>query len=191
MNWHLTHRESLPEDDIHDILSNDRRRRTIKELQNCLGEVSLRDLTEMIAEAETGQVPAPRDVRQSVYNSLHQTHLPKLDEQGIIEYDSDRKTILLTEKSRHIDIYTEVVTRYGITWSQYYRTLGILALLVSFLAALDAPFFSTVDTALWVGGFLGMFVLSSVAQLWSRRWLYFRQLLSRLGATGHKSPRRR
>lgn len=187
----ITHRTTLPEDEIHEILSNGRRRRIIKELQNALDEVILRDLTERIAEAETGQSPAPRDIRQSVYNSLHQTHLPKLDREGIIDYDTDRKTILLKDEFYHVDVYMEVVTKYGITWSQYYRTLGIMGLLMVVLAAVDAPVVSTVDTAVWAGGFLGVFVVSMAAQLWSRRWLYFRQLLNRVGATGHKSPNRR
>lgn len=85
----------------------------------------------------------------------------------------------------------EVVARYGITWSQYYRALGIMALLTVVLSAIDAPVFPTVDTAIWAGGFLGVFVLSTATQLWSRRWLYFRQLLNHGGATDHKSPKRR
>lgn len=184
----FTHRITLPEEEIYDILRNARRRRIIEELRSRLGEIMLRDLAESIAETETDQSPAPRDSRQSVYNSLHQTHLPKLDKRGIIEYDSNRKTVRLTEEFRNVDIYMEVVTKYGITWSQYYRTLGIGALIVTLLAVLQAPFFSMVDTVLWVAGFLSLFVLSMAVQLWSRRWLYFRQLLSRCGANGHESP---
>lgn len=187
----FTHRDTLAEDEVHDILRNGRRRRLIQELRNSLGEVTLRDLAEVIAEAETSQSPPPRDIRHSVYNSLHQTHLPKLDEEGIIEYDADRKTILLTEEIYHIDVYMGVTTKYGITWSQYYRTLGIVAFIITLLAAADVPFISTLDTTLWIGGFLGSFILSTAVQLWPRRWLYFRQFLSRMGITGHKSPTRR
>lgn len=191
MKGMITQRDVLSKADIHDILSNGRRRRIIEELRNGFGEVTLRDLAETIAEIETSQSPAPRDVRQSVYNSLHQTHLPRLDEEGIIEYDRDRKTILLTEECYHVDIYMEVVTKYGITWSQYYRVLGIFAIVTALLAATDAPFFSIIDTTLWLGGFLGLFFLSTIVQLWPRRWLYFRQFLSWIGITGHKSLRRR
>jgi len=90
-----------------------------------VGATTLNDLAETIAERETGESPAPKNIRNSVYNSLHQTHLPKLDRRGIVEYDSDRKTIRITEDARSVDVYMEVVTPYGITWSEYYSMLGI------------------------------------------------------------------
>jgi len=90
-----------------------------------VGATTLNDLAETIAERETGESPAPKNIRNSVYNSLHQTHLPKLDRRGIVEYDSDRKTIRITEDARSVDVYMEVVTPYGITWSEYYTACSV------------------------------------------------------------------
>lgn len=167
----------IDEAEIHDILRNERRRRTIRHLQGSLGEVSLRDLSEAVAAAETGEAPAPRDIRDSVYNSLHQTHLPKLDDNGIIEYDADRKTVRLTERSRQLDLYMEVVTPYGISWSQYYRTLGLLGLTAIVLQDLGVPVFAWVDVALWASAFLLLIAISTTYQLWTSRWFYLRQLI--------------
>ncbi|MEF8773057.1 DUF7344 domain-containing protein, partial [Halodesulfurarchaeum sp.] len=63
----------LAETKIHDILRNDRRRRVLEHLQESVGSVTLRELAETIAANEANQSPPPRALRESVYNSLHQT----------------------------------------------------------------------------------------------------------------------
>jgi len=163
--------------EVHDILRNDRRRAVIKHLQGQLGEVSLRDLSERIAERESGESPAPRGLRESVYNSLHQTHLPKLDEREIIDYDRNRKTVELLEGARHVDVYMEVVTRYGITWATYYRSLGVIALLTVVLVNAGVPVFAGVPTLAVAIVFLVAFGVSTTYQLWSRRMYYLQSFL--------------
>ena len=83
--------ESSPGDleavEIHDVLSNERRQMVIDRLRESEGTLSARDLSEFIAERETGESPPPRNIRQSAYVSLHQTHLPKLDELGLVVLD--------------------------------------------------------------------------------------------------------
>ncbi|WP_423751263.1 DUF7344 domain-containing protein [Salinirarus marinus] len=167
---------NLPETDIHDILRNDRRRNVIKQLQETNHEVSLRDLSVRVAEIETGESPPPSNIRDSVYISLHQTHLPKLDDADIVDYDSDRKTISLQKPAQQVDLYMEVVTKYGITWAAYYRTLGTLSLITVLFAAMQLPVVSSIDVLLWASFFLAVIAGSTVYQLWSRRWLYLQQL---------------
>jgi hypothetical protein len=167
----------LPETDIHDILRNDRRRNVIKCLQDHGREVSLRDLAEEIAGTETGESPPPSNIRDSVYVSLHQTHLPKLDDAGIVDYDSDRKIISLERPAKQVDLYMEVVTRYGVTWATYYRALGTVSLLSVVLASTETPLISAVDPLLWASFFLAVIAVSTFYQFWSRRWIYLQQLL--------------
>ena len=144
----------------------------IKQLRGSIGMTTLRQLAEAIAEAETGESPPPKNIRNSVYNSLHQTHLPKLDRCGVVEYESNRKTIRLTEDARRVEIYMEIVTPYGITWSEYYSMLGTLSLLVVLAALLDVPGIAALDPILWIVLFLGVFGASIGYQLWSNRWIY-------------------
>ena len=74
--------------DIHDVLSNERRRMVLSILhEEDTRSTTARDLSERIAEMETGQSPPPRNIRQSAYVSLHQTHLPKLDELEVLAAD--------------------------------------------------------------------------------------------------------
>lgn len=82
-----------PEIDIDkttEILSNKRRREVI-ELLNDADVLTLGEAAEEIGEAEGdfGDV----NPRRRVYISLHQTHLPRMDEYGAVDYNDDRKTI--------------------------------------------------------------------------------------------------
>jgi hypothetical protein len=162
--------------EVHDILRNARRRRTLQYLKQRLEPVSLRDLSERIAEWETDETPAPRGVRQSVYNSLHQTHLPKLDGIGVIEYHKDRKVVELRERARQVDLYMDIVTRFGVTWGVYYRTLGVVGLLGVVFCETSVPLFAQVESLVVATVFLAVFGVSAVYQLWSRRWFYLRAL---------------
>lgn len=164
-------------DEVHEILRNARRRRTLQYLKQRLEPVSVRALSERIAEWEAGTSPAPRGLRQSVYNSLHQTHLPKLDEIGVVEYDKDRKMVELDEHARDVDIYMDVVTRFGFTWATYYRTLGVVSLLGIILCETSMPLFAQVEPLVFATVFLAVFGASAAYQLWSRRWFYLRALL--------------
>ncbi len=160
----------LPAATAHDVLRNDRRRAVIEYLRGTT-TTTLRDLSEAIAVAESGESPAPTKLRESVYNSLHQTHLPKLDDLGLVEYDKNRKTVALCQRARGLDVYMEVVTRFGITWANYYRGLATLALLSVLLTAIDTP--SDGNTTLLVTSiFLAIVAVSTAYQLWTHRWVY-------------------
>ncbi|WP_336036681.1 DUF7344 domain-containing protein [Halobacterium yunchengense] len=173
----LTRPTSLPETEIHDILRNDRRRRVLEHLRESVGSVTVRELSEAIAAHEAGESPAPRPLRESVYNSLHQTHLPKLDSEGVVEYDEHRKTVELQARARDVNVYMEVVTKYGVTWADYYRTLATLALALVVASDLGVPLVAAVPGLLWASVALAAIAGSTAYQLWTRRWTYLRPLL--------------
>lgn len=173
----LTRPTRLAETEIHDILRNDRRRRVIECLQERVGSVTLRELAETIAATEAGESPAPRPLRESVYNSLHQTHLPKLDREGVVAYDEHRKTVSLEPAARDVNVYMEVVTKYGVTWADYYRTLATLALALVVGSELGVPVVSALPPLLWASACLAAIAGSTAYQLWTRRWTYLRSVL--------------
>jgi predicted transcriptional regulator len=147
-------RADLDAGEIHDILRNDRRRLAIKCLREQDGPLSVRDLSEEVATRETGESPAPRDKRRSVYVSLHQTHLPKLDELGIVSYDTDSKEVRLRDRAAEITTYMEVVPRYGITWAEYYLVLGILGFGTVLAASIGTPLLGAIGTPAVAAGYL-------------------------------------
>ena len=131
--------ENLAASEIHDVLRNDRRRLVLERLRADGGIETVADLAERIGAIESGESPPPRNVRQSVYVSLHQTHLPKLDELEIVEYDPDAKTVTLAENADDVAVYMEVVPQYGLSWAEYYLGLGVLGALTSFAASFGVP----------------------------------------------------
>lgn len=82
----------LESTEIHEILSNERRV-TVLELLGEHQQCEVAALAEAIAVDETGERPPPRNKRQSAYVTLDQTHLPKLDALGVVDYDSQQKVV--------------------------------------------------------------------------------------------------
>lgn len=146
----------LSDEDIHTVLSNPRRREVIDLLRTNGSEMSVREISERIAASESGQAPAPRKVKQSVYVSLLQTHLPKLDEFRVIEYDSQRKSVRSDEGLSSMTVFLETVPKYGITWSEYYAALALLGIVTIIGAGMEAPLISIVSAEIWGIGFLGL-----------------------------------
>ncbi|WP_254841226.1 DUF7344 domain-containing protein [Natronomonas marina] len=150
----------LEEREIHEILRNDRRRLALETLRQHGGEATVRELSERIGTHETGEDPPPRNKRQSVYVSLHQTHLPKLDELGIVEYDPDEKDVALTNRVQQVEVYMEVVPEYGLSWGELYFGLGLLGISTVVAALVGVPGVSSISLAYLVAGY---FLLQMVA----------------------------
>lgn len=155
--------------DIHEVLSNSRRQHAIEILKASGGKLSARELSEKIAEAETGESPPPSNIRQSVYVSLHQTHLPKLDELGIVEYDSESKTIELLERAKEVNIYLETVSKYGLSWSEYYLAVSLLGLLLIIASEVGVPVIGSLETITLAIGTFVLIIASAVYQTTTQR----------------------
>lgn len=177
---------TLPKSDIHHILSNQRRTEALEHI-NDSGELTLRDLSEAVAASESGESPAPRNVREAVYVSLHQHHLPALHRRDIVHYDQDRKIVEPLEGFRDIELYMEVITKHGITWADYYRLLGVTSLLLVVVSHLNVSFFSAVPGLVWATVGLVAFAISTSYQLWHHRKPIIRALT---GQNQSAEPRR-
>lgn len=120
-------------DETFDLLSNHRRRYVLHYCQHGEKPVTLSELAEQIAawECEKPVEQLTSAERKRTYTSLQQTHLPTLEEAGIIKWDGD--TIELTADARELNVYMDIVPENSIPWSMYYLGLsgigvGILAL---------------------------------------------------------------
>ncbi|MEF8882001.1 MAG: hypothetical protein V5A34_05695 [Halapricum sp.] len=169
----------VPTGTIHDILRNDRRRAVMETLSRSGGPITVRSLAERIVADESNQTLPPAKHRKSVYNSLNQTHLPKLDHEGVIDYDTDRKLVIPREQARDVGRYLEVTTPYGGSWSTYYRTLATAFLMLVLLSLLEVPLVGSIDPLLWTVLGLCAVTVSTIYQLWRLRWLYLPAILSR------------
>jgi len=117
----------LDRTEIYDVLSNERRTMVL-ELLAAAEPRDLGDLAELIAAEETGERPPPRKKRTSVYVTLHQTHLPKLAELSIVEYDDREKVVSLGTRASAVLAERGPApdrTPAAATWSRLY--LGLVA----------------------------------------------------------------
>ena len=151
------------------MLSNQRRRCVLYYLNRNPGPVSLRDLAERIAAWENDVEVADLDYKQRkrVYTSLHQTHLPKLDEAGIVDYDRSEGTIPLADRATDRDVYLERGGEHDIPWCDFYLGLSAAASLFVAAAWLGVYPFTALPDLLLAGGVVGLFAL--FAGIHSRR----------------------
>ena len=92
--------EPLTPDEIFHILQTNRRRDAISYLLDREGPVKMADIAEHVAakEHETTVAELTSTQRQRVYIPLYQSHLPKLDTKGIIEYEQSRGIVRPTDR---------------------------------------------------------------------------------------------
>lgn len=122
---------------IFEVLSNERRRYALAYLkQREDGSADLSTLATQVAAVEN-DVPADHVAsgdRKSVYVGLRQTHLPKMDQYDIVEYDRDRGVVELTDTAEQAHTYMEYVPEQDIPWSYHYFGLSALLAAITVLA---------------------------------------------------------
>jgi hypothetical protein len=94
----------LSEEQIFTLLSMQRRRELLRALDRWGGEATVGDLTNELASGEHGGT-ADGQERKTVYVSLYQTHIPRLVEAGVLEYDPRSKTVRLTGRGELLLAY--------------------------------------------------------------------------------------
>jgi hypothetical protein len=155
--------------EIHDVLSNERRQLILEFLRDAGGILTARELSEKIAEVETGESPPPRNIRQSAYVSLHQTHLPKLNELDIVEYDQSAKTVELNERAEQVSVYMERVPKYGLSWAEYYLAVSVLGLLLIVAGEGGVPVLAGVGSLTFAAATFALIIASAVYQTYSQQ----------------------
>ena len=157
----------LPEAEIYGILSNERRFEALRLLNDRSGEITVAELAEAIAKTEVSDGRPSKSARDSVYASLHQTHLPKLHDLGLVRYDRDSRVVEPLGRVREVDRYMEVVTSFGFTWGEFYRALGVLGVCAVLGSLVGIPGLRVIDPILLCTVVLGLYAVSSAYQLWS------------------------
>lgn len=157
---------SVSELTIHSILQNERRRYVLEYLREQDQQPCLRDVVEWIADIEAGESPPSRNVRNSVYVSLHQTHLPKLDEWNVIDYDNQSKEVALQDTAQEVEVFMEVVPVGDIPWENYYLGLGVLATVTLLAVKLRVVTITELGLEFWAWFYILLFTLSALYHTW-------------------------
>lgn len=152
-------------DEIFGVLQNERRRRALRYLGQRDEPVSVSELSEYIAALENDKPTADltSQERKRVYVGLYQSHLPKLDDVGFIEYDKDRGNVELGPQAAHAEGYLQLGAPETRAWPAYYLGLvgiGWLVVLASFVLGPQA-------TTVAVGVFLALTTALALAHAYS------------------------
>lgn len=126
----------MSKSDIFGVLQNDRRRNLLKVLRENNGQ-DLRTISEALARIESDAKQPVSNLRKSIYASLLQTHIPKMEKMGIITYDKEKDNVELTQMADDFDMYLETVEKGNIPWCHYYLGLGIFTIVGSSAVAID------------------------------------------------------
>ncbi len=110
-----------------DLLSSHRRRWTLRICTERQGPLELGDLAEQIAAMEQDKEIEDLTMaeRKRVYTSLQQTHIPRLEEAGVVE--AQDKYIDLTPRASELDVYLDGESGSPFPWPLYYLTVSTVA----------------------------------------------------------------
>lgn len=164
--------ESLSKSEIFDLLRNKRRRFVLHYMKRHHDEpVELGDLATVVAAWEN-DVPTravTSEQRKRVYTTLQQSHLPKMDDAGIVSYESDRGVIRARDVVDELTIYLEIVPGREFAWHEYYLGLGAVcsALMVAVWAGVYPIAFA--PPIIWGTVISVAIVLSAAVHVYTQR----------------------
>ncbi|OIB57185.1 DUF7344 domain-containing protein [Natrialba sp. SSL1] len=124
--------------ELFDVFSNARRRRTVQFLKRQGSSCDLAPLVEQVAawENDTDPDDVTRTQRRRVYISLYQTHLPMLEDHGIVDWDPDSHTITLLPNDDLFEPYLDRQLGTQRPWHRFYAAVATVGLVAFALAAL-------------------------------------------------------
>lgn len=94
---------------MFEILAHPRRRHVILCLREYEDPMALADLADEIAalENDTSPMEVPPDEVERVYLSLYHTHVPKLADARVVQYEQEKNWVRLAERAEQLDGYSE------------------------------------------------------------------------------------
>lgn len=132
---------------------------------------TVNELAEQIAawENEIDVDELSSQQRKRVYVSLYQTHLPKLAETNIVDYDVDEGTVRLTDQAGEIDAFLKPKARSGYPQKRHYIGIILVAGVAMILGILGTSILGT-GLLLWLAGGLIVGYLATIAvEYWHYR----------------------
>jgi DNA-binding transcriptional ArsR family regulator len=155
----------LTQDDVFEILSSPRRRYLLYYLRQRQEPVELTALAEHVAAWENGvdTDDLTTQERKRVYVSLYQTHVPKLDEAGIVEYDPESGMVVLTQRAQRIDSYLGEDDQ--MRWQLFYVALAAAGSVLLLVTLADVWVFEALTEAVVATVVVGLFGLLAVSHV--------------------------
>jgi len=161
----------LSKGDVFEVLRNQRRRYVLHYLKGDGGPVELGDLAQQVAawEYETTTEEVTPAQRKRVYTTLQQTHLPKMDEVGILAFDSDHGVIQSTDRTHDISVYLEIVPGHEFAWRELYLSLGAISCALVAALWLEIYPFTALSDLTWAGIVAVTVTATAIAHIYYER----------------------
>jgi hypothetical protein len=159
--------DSIGPDRIFEVLKNQRRRHVLRYLTKHDDSVTIGTLAEHIAvlENDTTLTALTSRERKRVYIGLYQSHLPKMDDAGAVEFNKARGVIVLGPNAAQFQPYLDFKHKESDNWSRYYLLLAGIGGLLFIIQSIVEPSVGLSLAQLLVG-ILGGFVLLSIVHLY-------------------------
>jgi len=160
--------EAITREEIFEVLSNARRRCIVHFLKTQEDRrIELCEIVDYVAawEADTSIDDLDSGRRKSVYSAVRQTHLQKLEDAGLIEYDHMRGSVELTDALREAQLYLEYVPGDDIPWSEYYLGLSVVSATLVVVSWLGIYPFGAIPGFVLAFGLAGAFGVSAAVQI--------------------------
>lgn len=162
-NAQVSHTDQAVERVIAEAIHNTRRRYALYYLHKQSGPVELPELVRQVASWESCRRPdeVPEALRKSVYSSLQQTHLPYLEERGLVVFDRETNEVECQLKNSQLDLCLAADPRTTVRWYRVYLLLATVGgLLLGAMWAGVQPFARVQPVAL-TGILVGSFMVAS------------------------------
>ncbi|WP_436347796.1 DUF7344 domain-containing protein [Natronorubrum sp. FCH18a] len=175
---HPSETPAFSKDEIFHLLQNERRRMVLQYLRGTEGPVRMRDIAEQVAawEHDTTVEQLTSTQRQRVYIPLYQSHLSKLDEAGIIDYQKNRGIVERKPLANQVDQYLQIEPMDASTaeqatdenWDDYYIGATVLCYVLLVGAVIELPFTSFLSGIALSALILLLFSVLTVSRLVNR-----------------------
>ena len=134
-------------DHVFDVLRNRRRRDVLRYLEQASAPVPISDLAEQLAawENDTSVAELTSSERKRMYVGLYQSHLPKMDDLDVVDFDKPRGVVTPGEEIKTFSQYLErpesngdwPFEQYTVVLSLFGAVLLGAALVLSTMTAFD------------------------------------------------------
>lgn len=162
---------ALNSDQTFEILSSQRRRMVLYYLRKHDGSATMSELADQIAawENDTEIDELTSQQRKRVYVSLYQTHLPKLADTDLVDYDADKGDVRLTDRATEMDAFLSPTQSSEYSWRRHYLGLLLVGGVLMALGVVATPILGQPVLLLLVGGILIGYMATVAVEYWYHR----------------------
>jgi predicted transcriptional regulator len=153
-------------EDMFELLGNSRRRHVIEYLSEHREPTDLGSLARHVAarENDTNLEEVTTAERKRAYTSLQQTHLPRLDDVGVVDFDKDHGVVRPSEQLSEFSLHLDVVAEDDLPQSVVYLALSALSIVLLVAVVVGVPVLGDLSPYWYGGAVLVLFTAVATGQ---------------------------